>query len=119
MQGLAAAATLAGLSQASLHAALPDAPPGLSMRIAQAAARLATGDLDHAAALAPEVARPVLARAYAEAFRSLLHVLAAVTLISAVAVFGFLGRASSRGGVRAIDGSRVDDGATSAGQAMR
>jgi hypothetical protein len=40
----------------------------------------------------PEIGRPILTQAYADAFRLLLYILAAITVISALAAFGFLSR---------------------------
>jgi hypothetical protein len=40
----------------------------------------------------PEIARPILTHAYTDAFRSLLYILTAITVISALAVLGFLSR---------------------------
>jgi MFS family permease len=85
-------AILAGLSQATVRHALPDAAPALSVRISAAAARMASGDLDHAAALLPEAGRLALGLAYADAFRHLLYILTVITVLAALAVFAFLGR---------------------------
>lgn len=60
---------------------------GLAGEIAQ---RLATGDMAHAMAALPSLPRAVLADAYSGAFASLLHILTAVTILSAIAVFCFL-----------------------------
>ncbi|KWZ51920.1 hypothetical protein WS92_17590 [Burkholderia sp. MSMB1588] len=63
----------------------------------EAAARLATGDLAHAAALLPGVARDALRQSYAAAFGSLLEGLTAVTLLCALAAFAFLSRTRAHG----------------------
>jgi MFS family permease len=61
-----------------------------SSRIAETAQRVTTGDLVHAAAALPEIGKQLLVMSYADAFRSLLHILTAITVLSAIAVFGFL-----------------------------
>lgn len=60
--------------------------------LAQAAARLATGDLAQASAWLPGLSAAALRDAYADAFSVLLTGLAALTLICALAVLAFLGR---------------------------
>jgi len=87
-------AILVGLIESRLHGALPAAPA--APRIAQAAQRLAAGDLGAAASALPELAPPVLVRAYAGAFRTLTQILAAITAGAGLAVFALLGR-SPRG----------------------
>lgn len=82
-------ALLAALAQRSLHAAAPAVAPGT---LNEAAARLATGDLAHAAAKLPEIAQATLHAAYDSAFDQLLDGLTLITLLSALAVFAFLGR---------------------------
>lgn len=74
-------AVLAMLAQARLPAATPEA-----------AHLLAMGDLARAAALLPGTGPAVLVQAYGSAFHTLLYLLAAITVLSAVMVFGFLGR---------------------------
>ncbi|MGO4716845.1 MFS transporter [Bradyrhizobium sp. 2TAF24] len=83
-----AGAVLAGLSAQQLRAALPGSVA--SSAITTAAARLATGDLGHAAELLPPSVRPLLIASYATAFQTLLWVLAAVTVIAAVVVLACL-----------------------------
>ncbi|APA87734.1 MFS transporter [Paraburkholderia sprentiae WSM5005] len=82
-------ALLAALAQARLRAAVPHAEPAA---IADAAARLATGDLAHAAARLPDVARATLEASYHAAFGRLLDGLTVVTLLCALAAFAFLSR---------------------------
>ncbi|PRY04514.1 MFS transporter [Paraburkholderia sp. BL25I1N1] len=82
-------ALLAALAQGRLRAAIPHAEPAA---IADAAARLATGDLAHAAARLPDVARATLQASYHAAFGSLLDGLTVVTLLCAIAAFAFLSR---------------------------
>ncbi len=83
-------AILATLAQPHVR----DAAPSLVAPAAvhEAAARLATGDLAHAAALLPGVARDALRQSYAAAFGSLLGGLTVVTLLCALAAFAFLSR---------------------------
>jgi MFS family permease len=90
-----AGAILAVLTRLRLSDALAALPPVSRDAAAQAAQRVATGDLPHAAALLPALGQPVLAQAYDGAFRILLHILVAITLASAFVVLGFLGRTPS------------------------
>lgn len=85
-------AILAGLVQASLTRIAPDGDPAMVQRIAEAAQRLTTGDLAHAAVSLPQMSRHELALSYVHAFTSLLHVLIVITLLSACASFAFLSR---------------------------
>ena len=85
-------AILIALTQHGLRSAYPVADATLSARIAQGAQRLATGDLDQAAAFLPDIGRPMLTQLYMDAFRAMLHVLAALTLLSALTIFAALGR---------------------------
>jgi MFS family permease len=98
-------AILAGLMQVSLARLFPDATTGGSERMIEAAGRLATGDLRHASALLPEIGRTLLTQSYGTAFQSLLYILAAITFLSAVAVFGFLGNARPRASDQETDGT--------------
>jgi MFS family permease len=82
-------ALLAGLVQTRLHAALPQALPA---EVADAAARLAAGDLADAALRLPGLAPAALHSAYHTAFGRLLDGLAAITLLCALAAFAFLSR---------------------------
>jgi MFS family permease len=59
---------------------------------ASAAQRLVTGDLTAAAAAMPAIGREGLALGYAQAFSSLLVLLASITIFTAVVVVAFLGR---------------------------
>ncbi len=63
-----------------------------SDRLSEVGQRLATGDIANASAIVPDIAKPLLVQGYANAFESLTHVLAAITLLSAIAIFVFLGR---------------------------
>jgi MFS family permease len=90
-----ASAILAVLTQTRLADALAGFRVAPTHAVAEAAQRVATGDLVQAAALLPALGQPVLAQAYDSAFRVLLYILVAITLASAIMVLGFLGRASS------------------------
>jgi hypothetical protein len=83
------------LTQTRLADALAGFRVAPTHAVAEAAQRVATGDLVQAAALLPALGQPVLAQAYDSAFRVLLYILVAITLASAIMVLGFLGRASS------------------------
>jgi hypothetical protein len=88
-------AILAGIAQSGLRHSLPEAVP--PERLAEAAQRLATGDLAHALPGLPGVSSSQLAEIYGDAFRGLVYVLTAITLLSALAVFAFLaGKRSQR-----------------------
>lgn len=82
-------AMLAVLLQASLHVMAPQAEPTV---LAEAAARLAIGDLAHAAARLPEAGHATLQAAYYVAFSRLLDGLTGITLLGALAAFAFLSR---------------------------
>jgi MFS family permease len=90
-----AGAILAVLTRLRLSDALAAFPPVSRDVAAQAAQRVATGDLPHAVALLPALGQSILAQAYDGAFRILLHILVAITLASALVVLGFLGRTPS------------------------
>jgi hypothetical protein len=82
-------ALLAALTQFSLREAVP---PVDSTDLSSAAARLATGDLAHAAASLPSVSPATLQASYHAAFGHLLDGLTAITLLCALAAFAFLSR---------------------------
>lgn len=82
-------ALLAGLVRSHLDAAAMGLPPAA---VAEAAHRVATGDLAHAVKTLPGMAPGVLASSYADAFQGLLHILTAITVLSALVVFAFLAR---------------------------
>lgn len=90
-----AGAILAVLTRLRLSDALTAFPPVPRRAVAEAAQRVATGDLPHAVALLPVLGQPILAHAYDDAFRTLIHMLVAITLAAALVVLGFLGRTSS------------------------
>ena len=104
-----AGAILAVLTRSRLADALSGFRVGSPHVLAEAAQRVATGDLLHAAALLPGLAQPVLAQAYDGAFRMLLHILVAVTLASAIMVLAFLGSAPSA--ATSVEASAAPSGA--------
>ncbi len=85
-------ALLSALTANHLAAALP----GTASRAAQAAQQLVAGDFDAVAALLPGVGRAALARASADAFATLSWILAAITVLTALVLFLFLGRPETR-----------------------
>lgn len=91
----AAGAILAALTRLKLSTVLGASAVVPREAVAEAAQRVATGNLPHAAALLPALGRSVLAHAYDDAFRILIHVLVGCTLASALVVLCFLGRSSS------------------------
>jgi MFS family permease len=91
-----AVAMLSAFAQTSLLAALSKNNSSIAVvRITEAAQRVATGDLLHASATLPEVERHLLIASYSGAFRSLLHALIVITVLSAIAAFVFLCRTPS------------------------
>lgn len=82
-------ALLAALAQISLRASAPLAQPAA---VAEAAARLATGDIAAAAERLPGVSHPTLQVAYHTAFGHLLDGLTIITLLCSLAAFAFLSR---------------------------
>jgi MFS family permease len=82
-------ALLAALAQASLR---PDAPHAATSALADAAARLATGDLAHAAIALPDVTHATLQANYHMAFGHLIDGLTVITLLCSLAAFTFLSR---------------------------
>lgn len=84
-----ASALLAALTQDRLRAMAPGTAPD---QLAEAAARLATGDLAHAAATLPTLAHATLLTAYRASFDLLLDGLTILTLLCAFAAFAFLSR---------------------------
>ncbi|WP_052121459.1 MFS transporter [Inquilinus limosus] len=82
-------AILAGLSRSGLGTALGPADPAM---LTLASQRLAMGDLAQAAAALPQAGPALLVRAYGDAFHGLCFVLAAITVVTAAVVFGFLSR---------------------------
>jgi RsiW-degrading membrane proteinase PrsW (M82 family) len=58
----------------------------------EAGQRVASGDIANASALLPGVSRAVLVATYDSAFQSLLHILIAITVLSAFVMFAFLGK---------------------------
>jgi fumarate reductase subunit D len=85
-------ALLSALTATHLAAALPGAAP----HAAQAAQQLVAGDFDAVAALLPGVGRAALARASADAVATWSWILAAITVLTALVGFLFLGRPETR-----------------------
>jgi MFS family permease len=98
-------AVLAALVQGHLLVNLPDAREIAPETLAAASQYITTGGMAHATTLLPNDASSVLGMSYAEAFRSLLHILAGVTLCAAAVAFFLLGRA----GRDAEDTARVPE----------
>jgi hypothetical protein len=94
-----AGAILAVLTRVRLSDALTGFAPTPQNSVDEAAQRVATGDLAHAVALLPALGQSVLVHAYDDAFRVLLHMLVAITLVSALVVLAFLGGATSTANV--------------------
>jgi hypothetical protein len=82
-------ALLAGLVRSHLEYAAIGLP---HTAIAEAAHRVATGDMAHAVKTLPEIAPSVMVASYADAFQSLLHILTVITVLSAMVVFAFLAK---------------------------
>jgi MFS family permease len=93
-------AILAALSYSSLAQSMQRVPgsvdAALTARLSEAAQRLTTGDMTHAAHALPEISRHALALSYTHAFTSLLHVLIVMTLLSALVAFACLSRTGPR-----------------------
>jgi MFS family permease len=83
---------LAALSQGGLRPLVSRDSPGALAQVMEAGQRVASGDIANASALLPEVSRAVLVATYDSAFQSLLHILIAITVLSAFVVFAFLGK---------------------------
>lgn len=86
-------ALLAALARISLRATVPDAPHAA---IAEAAARLAGGNLADAAHVLPNVSNATLQAAYRSAFAHLLDGLTVITVVCSLAAFAFLSRVRVR-----------------------
>jgi MFS family permease len=90
-EGVALAIVSAVLS-ALVGARLGSGLGGSGEEAARAAQRLVTGDLGAAALAMPHMGREALALNYAQAFSTLLILLASITIFTAVVVVAFLGR---------------------------
>ena len=90
-------AVMAALAHTSLTKLLSSGTGASAAQISQASQQIATGDIAGAAATMPQLAQYALAGAYGDAFQVLVHVLTGVTLLAAVAAFGFLGKAGAPG----------------------
>lgn len=94
-EGLALAvvsAVLSALTAGHLATAATPAPAAETGRLGQAAQRLVTGDLAAAQALLPGTGRDLLVTQYGLAFSTLLVLLTAITVVTAIVVFLFMGR---------------------------
>jgi len=100
-------AVLAALSQSRLLKLFENG--GTQDAVASAAQRLASGDLAHAAAALPQLPVAVLADTYGSAFSIMLHALTCITVVSGLASFGMLAKASDQddAGVNSGGGSRA------------
>lgn len=87
---------LATLSQSGLRAFVPRDLPGAVTRAAEAGQRIASGDIGNASELLPGIQRSLLIATYDSAFQSLLHILMAIAILSAIVVFAFLGKAGAK-----------------------
>ena len=85
------AAVLTALIDAGLRAAGTGAA---TAALAEAAQRIAMGDLERALALLPHSGHALLAQIYGDAFRVLLYLLAALTTLTALLILHFVGRAT-------------------------
>jgi MFS family permease len=81
-------AVLVGLLQWRLHAHLPQADEAL---VNATARQMSTGNRLLAMGAWPDATHAMLMAAYGEAFRWVMYVLAAITVVFALVVFGFLG----------------------------
>jgi MFS family permease len=81
------AAMLAGLVQSRLRDV---GPADLAHALPEAAQRLAMGDLAHAGSVLPGIDQALLVHGYGDAFRILLYILSAITVLSSGMVFGLL-----------------------------
>ncbi len=88
-------ALLAGLTYANLSGSVAPGTVAFSHAM-DAGQRLTTGGLDAAIRLLPSVSEDVITRSYDDAFRTLLHVLTGVTVLAALAAFGFLAQPRKR-----------------------
>ena len=93
------AAILAALVQSRLHGL----PGPAARQLAEAAQRLAMGDMPQALQLLPHASRALLLQGYADAFHILLCILAGITLLSAAMVFGFLSQPHTPAASRAAE----------------
>ncbi|WP_193219525.1 MULTISPECIES: hypothetical protein [unclassified Bosea] len=75
---------------------------GASAQAGLVAQRLVTGDVESAAAAVLQMSHAALVQSYGEAFATLLLMLCAITIITAVVVFAFLGRREEPGTERLV-----------------
>jgi len=99
-EGLALAIVSAVLAALTTHY-LSAAAPERAATVGAAAQRLVAGDVAGAMTLLPSTPHAALTLASGQAFAALLYVLCAVTVVTAVALYGFIGR-EDRSGVAPI-----------------
>ncbi len=90
-------AVMAALAHTSLTKLLPSGSGASAANITQVSQQIATGDIAGAASTMPQLTQYALAGAYGDAFQVLVHVLSGVTLLAALAAFGFLRKAGKPG----------------------
>ncbi len=103
-----ATAILAAFLQWSLTTSLQKVEGGSAAPVRNVAERIATGNLEQAAKLFPEVDRSFLAQSYADAFHALTMILITITVVSAVIIFVFLGRKAESSNTKVMDGTTDD-----------
>jgi hypothetical protein len=84
-------AILAAFAHSGLATALPGQDAATPRSLTEAAQNVATGNIDHALSLVADLSRSSLIGIYTTAFESLLYILIAITVVSALVVFVFLG----------------------------
>lgn len=97
-EGIALAVVITVLSiliQRQLQQAVGAGQEMSSQTIANAAQQLAMGDMANAIGALPMFSRGTLVQAYVDSFKTLLHLLTAITVFSAIAVFTALGKNDS------------------------
>ncbi|MDE1991237.1 MAG: MFS transporter [Rhizobiaceae bacterium] len=70
---------------------------------------LVTGDLNGAAASAPAIGHAALIQGYSDAFSALLWLLTAITTVTAIVVFTFLGRGAEESSTETVDLQAEDE----------
>lgn len=98
-------AVLAALTQSRLSQLLTDENARAGASICEASASLSSGNLAHAVLQLPGISRAIMVTQYGEAFKTLLHLLVAITLISSLVVFALLAKPGRSGAI-------VESGAT-------
>jgi len=82
------------LTQSRLSQLLTDENARIGTPISEASASLSSGNLAHAVLQLPGISRVIMVTQYGEAFKTLLHLLVAITLISSLVVFALLAKPS-------------------------